>query len=437
MPRTPLYDALRAFAAQQPLRMHMPGHKGAPLPIPELAGFAALDFTELTPTGDLYAGGGPIEAAEALWAQIFHFFHSFFLTGGSTQGVHTALALACRPGDTVLLDRGCHRSAFHALALLDLRPVFLERPWLDGPGVTGPISPAEVARQLDAHPEIKTVCITSPTYYGMLSDIPALAAAAHAHGAALVVDAAHGAHLPFLGNDSLSAADLVVVSAHKTLPAPGQTALLFSSERFDPAQVRRTASLFGTSSPSYPLMAALDCCRAWLEEEGAAAYRRTAALTAELRRDYPSLTEADAPLDPTRFVLRAPDGFAAQAALEAGGIYPEMADRGHVVLILTCADGPAEFARLRAGLDALPRGTCPFPPPPPLPEAVLTPRQALFSPREAVPLEQAEGRVLAQQVAPYPPGVPVVAPGERLDKKTVAYLTRIGYNMIEKVQVVR
>lgn len=434
---TPLYDALRTFAAERPLRMHMPGHKGRPLPMEELAGFAALDFTELGPTGNLYEGGGPIEAAEALWARVFHVFHSIFLTGGSTQGVHTMLALTCRPGEGILLDRGCHRSAFHAMALLDLRPVYLARPWLAEAGVTGPIDPLTLEEQLISHPEIKTVCITSPTYYGVLSDIPALADVVHRHGGRLIVDAAHGAHLPFLGNLGLAAADLAVVSAHKTLPAPGQTALLLAGADFDPADIRRTAALFGTSSPSYPFMAALDVCRAYLEGEGGRLYRQTAILTAALRRALPALTDADAPLDPTRFVLHSPDGFATQAALEAGGIYPEMADRGHVVFILTCADDEGAFARLRTVLDALPGGRRVFPPPPPLPEAVFTPRQAVFAPQEAVPLCQAEGRVLAQPVAPYPPGVPVAAPGERLEKKTVAYLHDIGYNSTEKVLVVR
>ena len=438
MPDTPLCDALRALAARRPLRMHMPGHKGAPLPLlPELDGLAALDFTELGPTGDLYAGGGPIGAAEDLWAAAFHMDRCLFLTGGATQGLHTALALACRPGDGILVDRSCHRSVFHAMALLDLRPAFVGRPWLAGPGAAGPLSPAAVEAALAARPEIKTLCITSPTYYGVLSDIPALAAVMHRHGGVLVVDGAHGAHLPFLGNDALSAADLAVVSAHKTLPAPGQTALLLAGGRFSPGEIRRRAALFGTSSPSYPLMAALDAARAWLKGEGGAAYRRTAALTAALREDYPALTPDQAPLDPTRLALCSPDGFAARDALEAAGVYPEMADMGHVVFLLTCADGPAEIARLRRALDALPWGRRALPPPPLPPPAVLTPREALFAPGETLPLEGAEGRVLAQPVAPYPPGVPVAAPGELLDKKTVAYLKRIGYNMLEEVRVVR
>ena len=127
---------------------------------------------------------------------------------------------------TVLLDRESHRSAYNALALLDLKPVYLERPWLASEGITGPISPSSVAQALEEHPEAKTLCITSPTYYGVLSDLPALAELMHRRGGVLVVDGAHGAHLPFLGNDHLSAADLVVTSAHKTLPALGQSALL-------------------------------------------------------------------------------------------------------------------------------------------------------------------------------------------------------------------
>lgn len=436
MGATPLYDALRAFAGQGPLRMHMPGHKGKFVCIPELSGCAALDVTELAPTGDLFAGGGPIEAAEALWARAFHMPGCLFLTGGSTQGIHAALALACRPGDAILLDRGCHRSVYHALALLDLRPVYLTRPWLAEAGVAGPISPAQVERALAEHPECRTVCITSPTYYGVLSNIPALAEIVHCRGGTLVVDGAHGGHLPALGIDHLSAADLAVVSAHKTLPALGQTALLLGGAAFPQGELRWMGAVYGSSSPSYLLMASLDVCRVWLEGEGAAAYRRVAELVRQLRTQLPALTEADAPLDPTRFVFCTPDGFAARRALEADGIYVEMADRGHVVCIVTGMDTEGDLERLYQALSVLPGGRGGgYPPPPPLPEQVLSPRTAFFSPREGIPLARAAGRIAAGQVAPYPPGVPVAAPGERIEKKTVAYLGQIGYNMEEDIPV--
>ena len=464
---TPLYDALKKFAGEDPLRMHMPGHKGKAMPAPEFSPLAAIDFTELGPTGDLFSGDGPIREAEALWAQALGMSGCLFLTGGSTQGMLSALTLACRPGDTLLLDRGSHRSAYNALALLDLTPVYLNRPWLEGAGVTGPVSPHTVEELLKTHPEIKTVCITSPTYYGVLSDIPTLAAVVHAHGGTLVVDAAHGAHLPFLGNDDLSAADLAVVSAHKTLPALGQAALLLAGRgetaaelcsrptgaggghRFSHAALRRAASLFGSSSPSYVLMASLDLARAWMEEEGRAACEKTALAVAALRGRFPFLTALDAPLDPCRLVLRSADGFALQSALEEQGVYVEMADRGHVVCILTAADSGADLARLEDALaqtlgshltpeaQARACAAAAVPPPPPLPEAALSPRAARFAPSQRVPLRRAEGRTAACQIAPYPPGVPVIAPGEHVGKKHLAYLREIGYNMEEVIEVVR
>ena len=434
----PLYDALRALADARPLRLDMPGHHGGPLP----GGFpwpSALDFTENGATGDLY-GDEPdaIQAAEALWAERFGFDSCLFLTGGSTQGVHAGLALLAGAGGAVALDRGSHRSAYHALALLDLAPVFLPRPWLEGEGITGPIAPEAVEAALAEHPGVKTVCITSPTYYGVLSDIPAIAAVCHAHGARLMVDGAHGAHLPFLGYDGFRAADVAVMSAHKTLPAPGQAALLFANG-FPLPGLQRWGSVYGTSSPSYVLMAALDAARDYMEGEGAARYRETVRLVGGLRGCRPALREQDGlRLDPARLTLTSPDGFALARALRERGAYPEMADRGHVVCTLTCADGPGEFARLERALAGSPlAGPCPpMPPPPPPPEAVLTPRQALFAPRETVPLAGSAGRVCACQVAPYPPGVPVIAPGERIEKKHLAYLDEIGYNK-GSTQVVR
>ena len=427
---TPLLDELRAQAEARPLRLDMPGHHGKPL----AGGFpwpSELDFTENGRTGDLF-GGEPdgIQRAEALWAARLGFDACLFLTGGSTQGVHAGLALLAGAGGAIALDRGSHRSQFNALALLDLTPQFLPRPWLEE-GVAGPIEPETVEKTLAEHPEIKTVCIASPTYYGVLSDIPAIAGVCRAHGARLMVDGAHGAHLPFLGDEGYRAADVVVMSAHKTLPAPGQSALLFANG-FSLSELQRWGSVYGSSSPSYVFMTALDAVRDYMEGEGTARYRETVRLVGELRARRPALGEREGlSLDPARLTLTSPDGFALADALRERGISPELADRGHVVCICTCADGPQELARLEEGLEGTGGlGPCaPTPPPPEVPEAVLTPRQALFAPRERVALGESAGRAAACQIAPYPPGVPVIAPGERIEKKHLAYLREIGYNM--------
>ena len=302
---TPLYDAIRAFSAQDPIRLHIPGHKGKPLPIPELTGVAALDFTELGPTGDLFHGGEPFDSAQRLWAEDFSMECCQFLTGGSTLGLHTALALCCRPGDRVLIDRGCHRAVYNALALLDLDPVYLPRPWWEEERLTSTISPEAVEKALTEHPEIKTICITSPSYSGLLCNIQRISHIVHRNGGRLIVDGAHGAHLPFLGVDAFSGADLVVCSAHKTLPALGQSSLLFANG-FEPEQMRRMTSVYGSSSPSYPMMISMDGARDWMEGEGKLLYRRTAERTAALRERFPSLQEGA--LDPTRLTLNAVDG---------------------------------------------------------------------------------------------------------------------------------
>ena len=412
---TPLYDALKDYAAKKAARFHMPGHKGRWLPLPELVPLAPLDVTEIPGTGNLYEAGEPFDSAQALWTQVFGFDHCQFLTGGSTMGVLTGLTLFCPPGSRVLLDRGCHRSAFNALALLDLDPVYLPRPWLAEENLVGPFGPEQVEAALKKAPDIKTICITSPTYAGALSDIPAIAQVAHAHGARLLVDGAHGAHLPFLGVDAFAGADGVVVSAHKTLPAMGQSALLFT-RGVDPELVRRRASLYGSSSPSYPMMASLDAARDWLLGPGKQEYDRAARRVAGLRRRFPSVGDR-LPWDPARLTVKVKNG-------------PEMEDGGHVVFICSAQDREEDLDRLEGALSALEgeMGPCPPLPAPPAPERVLSPRQALFAPVETLPLADCLGRVAAGQLAPYPPGIPVVAPGERIGKKELSYFAQIGYN---------
>lgn len=419
---TPLYDALTAFADTDPLRLHMPGHKGKGLPGWER--MAHVDFTELPPTGNLYEPGGAIGQAEKLWADVFGMQECLFLSCGSTQGLHTALTLACPVGGTLLVDRNCHWSVYHAMALLDLEPVYL-----------GEKTPQAVEALLKNHPEIKTICITSPDYYGKLYDVAGIAAVCHRLGAKLVVDGAHGAHLAFLGIDHYRGADLVVCSAHKTLPALGQAALLFSGGAFSGDDLRRTASIHGTSSPSYPIMASMDLARAWMESgEGNRLYRAACSRVRELRERFPCLRGAD--LDPGRLTLRVKDGFAVERALQAQGIWPEMADRGHVVFIITGADSRMDLDRLEWALQALNlEEDAEAYPAPPAPEIALRPRQALFAPARTMPLRQCEGRIAGEQIAPYPPGIPVVAPGEIISKKHLAYLEKIGYNMGKEVRI--
>ena len=419
---TPLWSALSAFADTKPLRFHMPGHKGKGLPGWER--LTQVDFTEIPPTGNLYEAGGAIGEAEALWADAFGMKECLLLTCGSTQGNHAALTLACPVGSRVLVDRNCHRSVYHAMALLDLEPVYLMEK-----------SPQAVEKILKNQPDLKTVCITSPDYYGKLYDVTGIAAVCRRFGAKLVVDGAHGAHLPFLGIDHFRGADLVVCSAHKTLPALGQAALLFSGGAFSGDELRRAASIHGTSSPSYPIMASMDLARCWMESgEGQSACRYVCGRVRALRERFPSLRGEG--LDPMRLTLCVEDGTQVQEKLYEHGIWPEMADSGHVVFILTGSDGPEELDRLESALEELALEPAAEEwSAPPEPQVVMRPRQALFAPVGERPLCQCEGQISGGQISPYPPGIPVVAPGEIISKKHLAYLEKIGYNMGKEVQI--
>ena len=402
---TPLVNALLRHREGSCAPFHMPGGKGRPLPLERLGAPSAFDVTELPDTGNLYEGGDVIEQAERLWAQAFGFAHCQFLTGGSTQGLQAALLLSAQRGRGVLADRCSHRSVFNAFALFDLSPAFLLRRQ------DTPISPQELETALceeeRAGRTVNTVCVTSPTYYGVLSDIPRLAKIAHRHGAKLVVDGAHGAHLPFLGVNPFAGADLLVVSAHKTLPAYGQSALLFAAADYSAKAVRRAASVVGTSSPSYPVMASMDAARGYLQSrEGQLDLLCTKSRAARLVQRFGGLRGV--PADPLRLTVEVPNrgGFALKAALEERGVYPEMADADHVVFLFSTANTQEDFDRLERGLEECYAPADPVAvdlPLPPAPELVLSPKAALTAPRVSRVLAESEGWVCGEQVAPYPP----------------------------------
>lgn len=438
----PLYDALCALAQSDGLRMHMPGHKGRAMS--PLFSAAAIDYTEIPPTGNLYTGEGPIAEAEALAARAWGAEHAYFLTGGSTQGILAGLALCAAPGSTILLDRNTHRSFFNAMALLDLYPVYFSV-----------LTAEHVETKLQENDCIKTVCITSPTYYGVVADIEGIAAVCRRRGVKLLVDEAHGAHFPFVGRGKCAAgrgAAISISSAHKTLPALGSSALLFTDGSFSPAAVRERTALFGTSSPSYAIMASIDWARSYLEDAGGAEYRRCAREVAALRDEinrrsvFHAMTEADGlTLDPTRLTVHTAcaglDGRRAGVLLEQQyNVWPEMDNRDCVVFILTCSDESRDIARLAAALKDLEQYAAgkPFPPcpPPPAPEICRSIRAAVFSPRQTLPLCDAAGRVSAVSVAPYPPGVPVIAPGERITSEILSYLQAIGYDLNAPVSII-
>lgn len=444
----PLLEGLRAFAEAQTLRMHMPGHKGSLPFLPELDGAARLDFTELAPTGNLYSGGGLIGRAEARFARAFSMENAQLLTGGATQGIFTALFYAARRGKKLLMCRGSHFSAYNACGLLGLEPSYLQQESILPFGCAAALTPEAVEKALEGE-NFSALLLTSPSYYGVLTPLAEIAEICRKRGTLLIVDGAHGAHLPFMeGFEQVFAgADIVISSAHKTLPALGQTALLLSGPGVDAGELRRASALFGTSSPSYALMASLDGAGAYMEGEGRGEYARAAESVREIRADInknSTFSALDVEFsDPLRLVVNTAraglSGHEAGEKLEEMGVYVEMADGQSVLCIVTGQDRDGDLARLHRALRALEEQApgAPLPLPAPAPEAkrALSPAEGLWKGRESLPLSACAGRVAGAPVVIYPPGVPLIAAGEIIEEKHLAYLRGMRYNMNGSIEV--
>ncbi|MGN1019534.1 MAG: aminotransferase class I/II-fold pyridoxal phosphate-dependent enzyme [Aristaeellaceae bacterium] len=433
----PIHDMLREASGRG--RFHMPGHKGrAPFGPDDLY---RLDTTELPVTDDLYAPERGIALAQRLYARAAGAAETLFLHNGSSCGIHIMMQLWAREGDTVLLPRNAHLSAVNGCVMGGARVRWIPVTQMaDGYCF---IREADVLEALDRHPEARTLLLTRPDYYGGCLPLARIIDRAHALGMRVAVDEAHGAHLPWM-DAPLSAgalgADAWVQSVHKTLPGLTGSAALHLRDAADAEYALRLMRREQTSSPSFLLMMGIDDARAYMEERGAKELRRVIARAEELRRRLPALGYADAhgawgdtglDFDPTRLVIAAPQGGDALAkALRERGIDVEMNDLSRAVLILTAMDGDADFAALADALGEIVPALSPamtLLPPCPLPERALEVRPAATAPCETVPLSRAEGRIAAASAGLYPPGVPLICPGERFDGNVLERLMHAGH----------
>lgn len=477
---TPLLSALLKHARSGRQRWHMPGHLGGlAWPAGLAENLAAIDVTELPGTDDLNHPAGVAQQAMELAAAAFGAGHSRLLTGGSTLGLQVLLALAVGRGGSLLVSRTCHQAVVHAAALLDIQLCLLTQtgelpPDLSRFSLFPQATAADVIRDLERHPRCRTVLLTSPDYYGSCAELAAIAEAVHARGACLLVDEAHGAHLAFapgvLPAAALAAgADACVQSGHKTLPVLTGGAWLhlgreaLASGRLDAAALTRLVPVFQTSSPSFPIAASLDLARQLMALTGSRQIRLQLEHLEWLRQSLPDWLaclpsrRGAEPLarDPLRLVLTARDSrqVAAMPALarhlSADGIDIEFADLTRLVLIPSLWQSSANWQLLSDSLHRFP-----VPSAGGLADASsqlqeletrwlrqldktglsfrVSPGDALLAPgvRASCRLETAAGRAAAQALVPYPPGIPLVWPGEVLTPDRVDFLRRLLDNNI-------
>jgi arginine decarboxylase len=463
-PRAPYLEAVQAYASRGSTRFHVPGHKGGAGADPGLRsaiGHAALsmDVPADIEGIDLGPSPTPYERAESLAAEAHGAGRSWFLTNGATQGNH-ALTLALAPlGASVVVQRNSHASVVDGLVLSGGNPTYVAPEYDPELGMAHGVTPDSLERVLGAAPEARAAFIVSPTYYGMAADVAGCAEVAHAAGVPLVVDQAWGPHFgfhPALPASALAlGADAVLTSTHKIVGSLTQSAMLHVGNgsgvpRIDPDAVARCVRLVRSTSPSSLLMASLDAARRQLAIHGEALLERTIAASMDMREQIARIEGVAvvgaelvgrpgvAAWDPLRVVIDIREtgltGYEVAAALRGSyDIHVELATHATMVLVLG-VDEPVEqlqrfahdFAQTVRRIErpgdtpALVRGAGSMEN-----EVVVPPRDAFLGAAEVVAVDDADGRVSAEAIAGYPPGIPALLPGERITVEVIAYLREL------------
>lgn len=452
----PLCEAVFNYEKAKVYPLHTPGHKGGRgLEKSLLAALgkraAAIDVSLMSELDDIHCPEGCLREAQELASQVYGSDLCFFAVNGTTVAIHAMLMGALKPGEKVLVPRNAHRAVAGALVLGGLEAVFLPPEYDDFFGINTQITPEAVEQALAADSDIKAVLVTSPNYYGLAADLKAIAEIAHSRGAVLLVDEAHGAHLGFseaLPPSALQCgADACAQSTHKTLGALTQCSMLHvKGQRIDQKKIASSMSLLTTTSPNYLLMASLDAARAQLAAGGAEMAEAALVVAEKLRyslHDIGGLEVLDASIlersevagfDGTKVTVNVAGlgitGIEAGDILRENGLAVELVDRNNVLFLLTYADDNEEIESIINKITDIFYMIKKQNKPPlalsnncrmPVAQQILSARQAFYADTEAIAFSEAVGRICTEQISFYPPGIPVIIPGELVSKEILTY----------------
>ena len=459
--QTPLIDALKACTTRSHAPFYTPGHKhGAgisPL-LTDLIGkdvFRA-DLTELAELDNLFTPQSVILAAQELAAEAFGAEKTWFLVNGSTCGLEAAILATCRTGDKILLPRNVHSSVISGLILSGAIPIFINPVYNSDLDIAYSITPEALKAALVQHPDTKAVLIVYPTYNGICGNLPAFVHLTHQYNIPLIVDEAHGAHFHFHSQLPISAltagADLTVQSIHKTLGAMTQASMLhFQGKRIDIDRVNKALQLVQSTSPSFILLASLDAARQQMAIHGEKLMSQTLDLAEEARIKINQIPGFSTPLinskkspgfmdlDQTRLTVNVSKikftGFASEEILDKRfHVTPEFSSWQNLTFIISLGNTKADIQKLIQGLNNLTHViplTSECQPCNNINDAIIasimsiSPREAFFANSEVIPIAETQERICAEIICPYPPGIPVLMPGEIITKSALEYLQEI------------
>lgn len=452
---TPLLDAIKSYVEDYHAAFYTPGHKqgrGVAESLRNLLGSQVFkaDLTELENLDNLSAPEGVIKEAQELAAAAFGADDSWFLVNGSTAGIIAGILATCGDGDKIILPRNVHKSAISGLILSGAIPIFVQPEYDPILDIAHSITPEDVAHALQEHPDAKAVMMVYPTYYGVCGNVEAIANLAHQYNIPLLVDEAHGPHFAFhpdLPPTALSkGADLTVQSIHKVLSSLTQSAILHvKGERIERDRISKALQLLQSSSPSYLLLSSLDAARQQMALFGKDLLTQTLQLAEIARKEisripqlsvlelYPSAGFKN--IDRTRLTVIVSElgitGFAAEDFLAQQGVLAEFSSAKHLTFIISLGNTQADIEKLvlsfrklaqehlgERSSELFDKSPVYFNHQPPK----ITPRQAFFAATETLPIERAVSRICAETICPYPPGIPVLMPGELITPDALEYL---------------
>ena len=476
--RAPVAEAMKAYAGDGALAFHTPGHKqglGAHPLLQELITPQGLreEVSLMEELDDLHEPTMCIKEAQELAAALYGADAAYFMINGTSGAIHAMIMGCLKPGDKVLLPRNAHRSMIGGLILAGVSPVFIQ-PRIDKKlGIPMGLQMEDIVAAADEHPEAKALLLVYPTYYGVTIDLSKVADFVHSRRMLLLVDEAHGPHLKFSARLPLQAldagADMAAQSTHKILGSMTQTSILLArKDRIDLERVRCAASLLQSTSPNQLLLASLDIARLQMAEQGEELVNRAVKLAEKLRQavnaipglwsfgaDYLPAGEG---LDLTKVTVSVRGlgitGVQAESILRhTYKIQCELSDAYNLLFIISYADTEAQVKILVEALQGLAAQfadadelTLPVEIPP-VPAVGIRPREAFFGGRETVDFEEAAGLIAAEQIMFYPPGIPILAPGDEIEPEALYYIRtmqRLGLKVVgpadstlQTIQVVR
>ena len=448
----PIYEALEEFRARRVVPFDVPGHKrgrGNP-ELVELLGqkCVGLDVNSMKPLDNLCHPVSVIRAAEELAAEAFGAAHAFLMVGGTTSSVQAMILSVCGRNDKIILPRNVHRSVINAMILCGAHPVYVNPEVDERLGIPLGMRMEQVDKAIRENPDARAVLVNNPTYYGICSNLPEIVKLAHAHGMKVLADEAHGTHLYFGENLPISAmaagADLAAVSMHKSGGSLTQSSLLLAGPSMSEGHIRQMINLTQTTSGSYLLMASLDISRRNLALRGREDFARVVDLAEYARKEINEIGGYDAysrelingdsvfDFDVTKLSIYTYGiGLAGievyDLLRDEYDIQTEFGDLGNLLAYVSIGDRKQEIERLVGALAEVKRrfqkkGTWMQVPEYLSPHVVVTPRDAFYALKESLPIAETKGRVCSEFVMCYPPGIPILAPGEEITEDILKYI---------------